>query len=85
MTRSPCVCCQTSVVCGFLFENPAIRICRGCRDSWLTYLYSIGFVMADTEWLIRELCENSHYVEDAWWSYYNNITKTRGDILRLAK
>ena len=83
MKRNPCICCG-SPGSGYLF-SPANQICRVCRDSVLTWLWMNKIVMSDQHPIINELCEDSHYMPDASWSYYNSVTRTKAIVVRLTQ
>ena len=85
MKRNLCTGCGSSVTRGYIFDRQEMQLCGQCRDTWLTYLTHIGMVMADTNWLVNELCEDSHYLSDAQWYFYDSLTQTRGIVLRLKK
>ena len=69
-----------------LFDNPMIRTCQSCRDIVLTYLTHLdGVIVSDLNPLVYELCHDSHYLADACWTFYDNITQTQGIVLRLRK
>lgn len=86
MTPCSCTCCDSRSAAGMLFDDPTIRICRGCRDIILTYLTHLdGVIVSDLNPLVFELCNDSHYLADACWTFYDSITQSHGKVLRLQK
>lgn len=85
MTPNSCTFCGAHHSSGYLFGDSTLRICHSCRDSILTYLDSLGIVIADDHPFVRELCENCHYVDQACWRFYNSRTGLGQDVLRLRK
>lgn len=86
MTPCSCTFCDARLAAGILFDDPTIRICRGCRDLILTYLTHLdGVIVSDLNPLIAELCEDSHYIASACWTFYDLRLQTQGKVLRLKK
>lgn len=86
MTPCSCTVCGARIAVGQLFDNPMIRTCKSCRDIVLTYLTHLeGVIVSDLNPLVYELCHDSHYLADTCYEFYDNITQTRGKVLRLRK
>lgn len=83
MKRNPCICCGSPAI-GYVFFV-GNQICRVCRDSVLTFLHQQKIIMSDQHPFIAELCEDSHALPDACWTYHNSVLSTRASVVRLTK
>lgn len=85
MTPNLCTFCGSRHSDGHLLNDSTLRICRVCRDRVLTWISRCDFLMTDAHPLIQELCEDSHYIISAAWSFYNSDTEENQHIIRVVK
>lgn len=49
----------------------------------LTELNYIGVRMCESNPFIAELCVDSHFIESAWWEYYDHRRQTKGVVAKM--
>lgn len=83
MKRLSCTGCNRGHSLGYLFDNPAIRLCASCKGVMLTFMQRNGLTVDSSNWIASELCEDSHVVPSAQWQYHDSLTYELKVVVRV--